>query len=315
MAAALQLPAFELLDLKKLQAAQLSVNTRKGYQNDWRQFTTWCTASGRDSLPASLETVQLYLVDVLRQGLKILTAERRLSAIAHYQREAGYKFSRKEASALLDAARRLRPETKRQMMPLTVSDLRKIAALLIQDGSDRALRDRALLVIGMGSALRRCNLSDMDLSDIEFKPEGLLIRIRKEKNDQTGRGRTIGLPRGRHSATCPVRALQAWLRIRGTAPGPLFTHTSEVRRTGHDGRIKPAYVLRIVKDAVALIGLDPTMYGGHSLRAGFVTAAAESGASELLIASQTGHRSMLVLRQYFRRYDVFRSNACGMIGL
>lgn len=298
--AAQHIPTFELLDftnLKNIHTVRLSLNTRKGYENDWKQFTAWCKASDRTPLPASSESVQLYLVDLLRQGRKILTAERRLSAIAHYHRDSGHEFSRKEASALLDAARRHRPEQKRQVLPLTVSDLRKIAAQLVRDGSDRAVRDRALLVIGMGSALRRCNISALDFEDVEFQPQGLVIRVRKEKNDQIGKGRLIGLPRGRHAATCPVRSLRAWLRVRGKGPGPLFIHTAEVRRTGHDGRIRPSYVCRIVQDAVAKIGLDPALYGGHSLRAGFVTAAAESGASELLIAAQTGHRNMIVLRQ------------------
>lgn len=66
----------------------------------------------------------------------------------------------------------------------------------------------------------------------------------------------------------------------------------------------------IVKSAVKRIGLDERLYGAHSLRAGFVTAAAESGAGELMIASQTGHR-----RMYFRRTDLFRANAAKMIGL
>lgn len=295
----------------QLEESRYAENTRLGYANDWKLFTEWCRVGNREPLPAAPETVRLYIIDLLRRGLKILTAERRLSAIAHYHRESTNDFAdaRKQARDLLELAKRHHQEQPRQMVPLCVSDLRKIARLLCRDGSDRALRDRAVLVIGLGSALRRSNLAALTLADVEFDRRGVVVRVQREKNDQTGRGRMIGIPRGRHMETCPVRSLRAWLEVRGKAPGPLFTHPGTLRA------IRSPAVAKIVKDAVASIGLDPARYAGHSLRAGFVTAAGESGASELVIASQTGHRSMQVLRRYFRRQDVWRSNACGMIGL
>jgi site-specific recombinase XerD len=291
--------------------AHYAANTLKGYSNDWKLFQQWCRVAERESLPASPETVRLYLIALLRRGRKVLTAERRLSAISHYHRQADHDFTeqRKHAREVLDLAKRHRQEQPRQMLPLAVGELRKIARLLCRDGSDEALRDRALLVVGLGSALRRCNLAALALSDVEFHRQGIMLHVHREKNDQFGRGRIIGLPRGRYPESCPVRSLRAWLAVRGDEPGPLFTRVGNLRPlTG------PA-VGRIVKSAVSSIGLDPKLYAGHSLRAGFVTAAGESGASELVIAAQTGHRNMVVLRRYFRRHDVWRSNACGMIGL
>jgi site-specific recombinase XerD len=301
----------EQLDIHTIRQSEFSLNTRKGYANDWKLFCSWCSAVGRESLPATAETITLHLIDLLRRGRKISTAERHVSAIAYHHRNAGHEFEAvaKEAHEILDLAKRYRPEQPRQMAPLLVNDLRKIARRLVRDGSVRALRDRAVLVVGIGSALRRCNLAALSLADVAFTPKGLEIRVRKEKNDQTGRGRLIGLPLGRHSETCPVRSLRAWLRVRGGEAGPLFTWPESLHA------ISGPEVGRIVKRAVEMIGLDPTLYAGHSLRAGFVTAAGESGASELVIAAQTGHRSMAVLRRYFRHQDVWRSNACGMIGL
>ena len=74
-------------------------------------------------------------------------------------------------------------------------------------------------------------------------------------------------------------------------------------------------VAKIVKRSVALIGLDPRLYGAHSLRAGFVTEAAEQGVSDTLIASHTGHRSVHSLRFYYRRRRLWTGNAAGMVGL
>lgn len=295
----------------EIEQARYAENTRKGYANDWKLFSDWCRAAGRESLPASVDTVRLYLIDLLRRGRKIATAERRVSAMAHYHREGGHDFTsaRKEAHDVLELAKRWRPEQPKQMAPLLVCDLRRITKRLCGDGSPRALRDRAVLVLGLGSALRRCNLAALMLADVEFQREGVVINIRREKNDQAGRGRMIGLPRGRHAESCPVRSLRAWLSVRGNAPGPLFT------RPGTLEALRGPGIAQIVKAAVESIGLEPSCYAGHSLRAGFVTAAGESGASEFVIAAQTGHRNMAVLRRYFRRQDVWRANACGMIGL
>jgi integrase len=137
------------------------------------------------------------------------------------------------------------------------------------------------------------------------------MHVRREKQDQEGVGRWIGLPAGRHEATCPVRALRAWLEVRrGSAAGALFTHLHSPY-----GRLGASPIFTIVKQALRKAGIEPAGYGPHSLRAGFVTEAVEAGAGELLIAAQTGHRSMQVLRRYFRRRDLFKANACGMLGL
>jgi integrase len=170
-----------------------------------------------------------------------------------------------------------------------------------------------VLVIGFLSALRRCNLVALTLEDVEFCPEGLILTVRREKQDQSGRGRHIGLPKGKRKETCPVRCLEAWIDIRGAEPGPLFTRLGR----GHEGKpmTRGDAIAQVVKDAVEMLGLDPNEYGGHSLRSGFITAAAEAGVGELTIASQTGHRDMSVLRRYIRRASVWKANAAGMIGL
>ena len=64
-----------------------------------------------------------------------------------------------------------------------------------------------------------------------------------------------------------------------------------------------------------MIGRDPRGYSGHTLRSGLITAAGEQGLSDLLIAEQSGHRNMNVLRSYMRRTNVFRSNACASLDL
>jgi len=61
--------------------------------------------------------------------------------------------------------------------------------------------------------------------------------------------------------------------------------------------------------APGLAGLDPAQFAGHSLRAGFITSAAESGAALLRSADQSRHKSLDVLRGYVRRADMFKDHA------
>jgi len=303
------------LDQKRqeLSAAGVARNTVAGYGYDWRMFCDWAKSRGLATLPASAETVALYLTDLLTQGKKITTARRRRCAILHEHVAQGLPApDSAEIGTLLLGAQRRRGEKPRQMKPISVQELALMSATLASMGTRRALRDRALLVVGFASALRRSNLGALNLADIEFVPEGVILTIDREKNDQERRGRLIGIVRGQHDDTCPVRVLQAWLQVRGDKPGPLFPNFD---RRGLGGRLSGDGICRLVKKALTLIGIDPVQHGAHSLRAGFVTAAGEANVGELVIASQTGHRSTQMVRRYFRRSNLWRANASSSLGL
>lgn len=298
----------------KLQKARFAPNTIASYGYDWRLFCAWTVKVGEPALPASAETLSLYVAELLKGGAKIATVRRRCSGIAHHHQLGGFASPfNEEVRELLNCAQRLRAEKPRQMRPLTVEQLQKISGVLRQVGTARAIRDRAILVVGFMSALRRGSIAALQLADLEFGEKGLVISVGREKQDQAGRGRLIGIPRAKDPDACAVRCLADWLQVRGYEAGPVFTRLPQ---SGGTGPLTGEAIMRVVKRSVSLIGLDPKdRFAGHSLRAGFITAAGEAGASELLIAAQSGHRSMTVLRAYFRRTDLFRSNACAVLGL
>jgi integrase len=307
--------SLEMLKLEKMRLRKgvVARNTALGYGYDWRMFCAWAKSRGLDSLPATAETVALYLTDLLTQGKKITTARRRKCAIFYEHLARGLPPPESdEIRELLCGAQRLSGEKPRQMRPISVRELRRMSVKLARMSTPRALRDRALLVVGFASALRRSNLGALNLADIEFVSQGLILTIDREKGDQEGRGRLIGLARGRHAHTCPVRVLRAWLRVRGDRPGPLFPRFD---RRDPGGPLDGESICRLVKKALTLIGIDPVQHGAHSLRAGFVTAAGEANVGELVIARHTGHQSMQVLRRYFRRSDIWRANASSLLGL
>ena len=255
----------------------------------------------------------MFITELLVNGKKISTAQRRWSGILHAHRAAALPLPAiEEPRAILNGAQRIRLEQPRQMAPLSIASLERIAAGLAGRPDAGSARDLAIMLVGFASALRRSTLCALQLSDIEFTSDGLIVRVRKEKQDQKGKGRMIGLPHGKKIITCPVAALRSWIGFRGEKAGPLF---QRLDRAGKGLILHPGAIANVVKECVTRIGLDPCEHAGHSLRSGFITEAGCAGIGELLIASQTGHRSMEVLRRYFRRTELFKANAAGLIGL
>ena len=175
-------------------------------------------------------------------------------------------------------------------------------------------RDRALLLVGFAGAFRRSEIVALNVEDIAFSTDGATVTLRRSKTDQDGAGRKVGIPYGSNPATCPVRALQAWLAASGITEGPLFRWIRKAGRMQH-GRLSGSAVAEIVKRHAGTAGLDTSKYAGHSLRAGLVTAAAIAGSSDRAIMKQSGHRSSAMVQRYIRDASLFRENAAAVVGL
>ena len=287
--------------------------TWASYQADWRHFTDWCTSVDLDPLPAAPSTVALYLTEAAR-SLKVSTLRRRLAAISVVHQGYGHPSPTTDAivrTRMKGIARDKADETVTRKAPAWGRDVRRMVADLADD--PRGTRDRALLTIGFAGGFRRSELVGLDLGDVTETTDGLVVRIRRSKTDQEGTGRTIGIPYGSHPTSCPVRALRAWRQINHDPSGPLFRRIHGRATLG--GRLTDRSVTLIVKDAATRIGLNPAAFAGHSLRAGFVTSAADGGASEAAIMEQTGHRSTKQLRDYMRDGRLFHNNAAAVTGL
>jgi integrase len=308
-------PEFEQLEAARFQYkhASLAPRTVASYASDWRVFEAWCLAAGRVSLPATPDTVELYITDIIGRGRKVTSAERHVIAIAHRHREAGHSTPCSAAvGAVLSGARRLLCQKPSQKDALRLEDLQ---AMVMAIGSDTPIRARnsAMLLFGFATALRRANLASLRREHLTFTADGILVWVVGEKQDRKGDGREIAIPLGEHEATCPVRAVRRWLDCCAPGPGPLFCRVMRGHPNG-----KPLLgnrIAQIVQDAAAGIGLDRRRYGAHSLRAGLTTEGLNRGVAEITLARHTGHRSLDTLRIYARSRDPFRRSAAGMVGL
>lgn len=293
--------------------ASKAPSTRRAYQHDWQDFTAWCDERRLPGLPADPSTVAWYISD-LASRYTVSTITRRLASISQAHQLAGYSTPTQTAivRTTMQGIRRTLGSAQKQVAPAVTETIRAMVRAL-PDGL-LGQRDRALLLLGFAGAFRRSELVSLDVADLQFLPEGLVVTLRRSKTDQEGRGTSKAIPMGQWAETCPVRALKTWLKAANITKGPIFR---AVDRYGHisQNHLNDRTVARVVKRSAAAAGFDPDMFSGHSLRAGLATSAAGAGVSELDIAEQTGHKSSRALRGYIRRGKLFRSSAAGKVGL
>lgn len=292
-----------------------SDNTKKAYESDWKQFLIWTEKKNISPLPVSPENVALYLKNAAEnEKLKISTIRRRLSAISEIHKRHGLKSPAHEW-VVKNTLKRLRREfgaPSKAKNPLLVDDLKKMLTHIPPTLS--GLRDKALLLIGFTGAFRRSELVAIKVDDITTSDAGIVVLIPESKTDQNRIGRKVAIPFGKDADTCPIHSLLAWLDAANITDGPIFramTKVGTVRTTPLSDRM----VAEIVKKYSKLIGKKSALFSGHSLRSGFATSAAISGATESAIQKQTGHKSLLVLRRYIRDASLFRENAAAKLDL
>ena len=290
----------------------ISENTRRAYRSDWEGFVEWCSKVSVRAMPATGQNVAIYLSRLAESGdYKATTITRKAIAIgqAHNALDMESPTKTRVVRTVLRGIRRelgIEPEKAR---PTLVHDIRNMADW-ISDNYDLevlAERDRALLLLGFSGAFRRSELVGLNVEDLEFVEKGMIVRLHGSKTDQEKRGEAKGIPLAT-PRWCPVLAVANWIDSSARTEGPLFV---AMDRWGNikEQRLCDRTVARIVKKAAKGIGKDPKRYSGHSLRSGLATAAAAAGKSERSIMRQTGHRSVLTVREYIREGHLFRGNA------
>jgi integrase len=198
---------------------------------------------------------------------------------------------------------------------LTLDMLRQLVATC--DRSARGRRDRALLLMGFAGALRRSELVALAVEDVASVPGGLRLRIARGKTDQIGQGAEIGLPRGQHAETCPVRAFEDWQAVAGRKAGPLFRRISTAGRIGNTA-LHPDAVRQILTYRIGLAGLTIEGFdrlSAHALRVGFITEAYGKGVRDEDIMRHTRHRDLRTMRGYIQRAGLVSESPAGMLGL
>lgn len=313
-------------------AAASAPNTRRAYDSDWKHFGSWCRRQGLDQLPPDPQIVGLYITACAsgaatsnRKPAAVSSIERRLSALSWHYRQLGERLDRgdRHIATVLDGIRNTHGRPPMQKEAVLPEDL--IAMLETLDrGTLRGLRDRAILLIGFAGGLRRSEVVGLDVAQeqtedgrgwIEILERGVVLTLRGKNG-----WREVEIGRGSSDSTCPVVALETWLKLARIAHGPVFRRVTGGGKTVGPERLRDQEVARLVKRTALAAGVRGDLsegerrgkFSGHSLRAGLASSAE---VDERYVQKQLGHASAEMTRRYQRRRDRFRVNLTKAAGL
>ncbi len=298
-------------------AAADAPETLRAYRADLACFRAWCAGEGRAAMPAAPETVGAYLA-ALAPRFRLATLRRRLAALARAHRTAGHRLDTGHPAireTLRGIARR-HGAPQRRSAALATAEVRKMVAAC--RGDLAGLRDRALLLLGYAAALRRSELAAMEAEHLRVTADGLELLLPRSKGDAAGEGARVGVPRGQHAATCPVRAVEAWLRASAIRYGPVFCWVTRWGTVEAGKGLSGEGVRRILLRRAAAAGIEGTHLepvSPHGLRAGFVTQATKAGLGDEAIMAHTRHRDLKTMRRYVRRARLLDDSPARKLGL
>ena len=301
-----------LLNLKSSKAK----NTIRAYKSDFNDFGLFCAQNGFKSLPSEAKIISLYLTQLSTKEVKISTIKRRLVSIGVIHRLKGHYLDTKHPLIVenLMGIKRRKGSIQNGKKPLLINNLKRLINAIDHQKKEqiKIFRDRTIILIGFSGGFRRNEIVSLDYDDLDFVEEGLKINIKRSKTDQFGEGSIKGLPYFDNSQYCPVVSLKNWIDIAKINSGSLFRRFSKGSRLT-EKRLTDQTVALLIKEYLKLAGIDNKNYSGHSLRSGFATSAAESGAEERSIMAMTGHKSSEMVRRYIKEANLFKNNALNKI--
>jgi len=312
-----------ITDIKALQEETLlnlqnskANNTVRAYKSDFNDFGIFCAKNGFKSLPTEAKIVSLYLTHLSTKNAKVSTLKRRLVSIGVIHKLKGHYLDTKHPAIIenIMGIKRRKGSIQKAKKPILINSLKIIINVIDEQKKEeiKKLRDRSIILIGFSGGFRRNEIVSLDYEDLDFVPEGLKINIKRSKTDQFGEGFTKALPYFDNSQYCPVVSLRNWMNISKITSGAVFRRFNKGSKLS-EHRLTDQTVALLIKQYLQLAGIDSKNYSGHSLRSGFATSAAESGAEERSIMAMTGHKSTEMVRRYIKEANLFKNNALNKI--
>jgi len=305
-------------DLKLLHEATLdnlksskALNTLRAYKSDFKDFGSFCAKHGLNSLPSDPKIVSIYLTHLSKTS-KVSTLRRRLVSISMIHKLKGHYLDTKHPIIIenLMGIKRKKGSIQKGKKPLLINTLKDIINVIDEENVDeiKKFRDKAIILVGFGGGFRRNEIVSIDYEDLEFVKEGVKITVKKSKTDQFGEGMIKGLPYFDNQIYCPVVNLEKWISLSRINKGPIFRRFNK-GSVLTDNRLTDQSVVLLIKEYLKKAGIQSENFAGHSLRSGFATVAAQSGADERSIMTMTGHKTTQMVRRYIKEANLFKNNA------
>ncbi len=233
-----------------------SERTQREYARCWNQFQAWCDVKGQLALPASVQVLIAYVVDIATNGgpkgkpLAVSSIQQAISALLLYHSMKGAPVEAFASPVLKDVLKGIRRKiaetrTIRRVRPLMDKELGQILDMLRPDVL-RDARDAAILALGFGGARRRSEIVSLDYMVRGDQPEGrgvlliddngITIRLMMSKTNQEGAEEEYVIPRMAAPRLCA--SVENWITLAGIGKGePVFrgVHCGGQTRNKHSG--------------------------------------------------------------------------------
>jgi site-specific recombinase XerD len=285
-----------------------AVNTQRAYKADLKDFNEWCETNGQVPFPVSPETLAAY-VSHLADTCKWATINRRLAAISklHQLNNLDTPTQNRIFRIVMEGIKRTKGIRQKQAPAFKLNILKQ----LLRDfdiESSANLRNKALLLLGFTGAFRRSELVALNVEDLNFTDDGLIVSLQKSKTNQYGDYEEKAIFYSPEAVLCPIRTLQIWIKRLEKTTDALFIRVRKGDRLTTD-RLTDKTVNDLVK---TYFGEE---FSAHSLRASFITIAKINGADDSEIMRQSKHKTSAMIQRYTRIEDIKKHNAGMKLGL
>ena len=288
-------PVLEKL-VQELFAAGLAPGTQRNYRSGERRYLRFCADCEQSPFPVDEQVLSTFVAYMYQQGLSVPTMKSYLAAVRHKQIALGLgdpvMSKMPQLQYVLKGVKRKQVgKPKRVRLPITLEILGLLHSSWqhLPSRSDAAMLWAAATLcffafLRMGEVVvpsdsgfdPRVHLAYGDVRvNSTTDPQWMEVHIKQSKCDQFGSG--VKLAVGVSGAViCPVAAMLGYLIIRKGAPGPLFQFED-----GHP--LTRARFVDRMRSALREVGIDSSLYAGHSFRIGAATTAASRGLQDSLI--------------------------------
>ena len=272
-------------------------NTIRAYRSDFAQYRNWCLQNNQEPIPATVETMAMY-VDYLSQNNKSATIRRRINSLGTVLKLSKNHDPTKDPEVILALKRMHRKigRAQEQATPLTKGLLSQL--LNNCDNRTMGIRNQVLLRLGYETMRRRSELCAFEFEDIDYAPNGKpIIRLTFSKTDQYGTGKVLPISKEL------LNLLKKWEGIVGDEGYILRS----INKHGHIGdNLNPASVSTILKTLQEGLktGSNQQPLSGHSFRVGAALDLLEQGEPLEKIMLRGGWQSDSTAMKYLRNWVI-----------
>jgi integrase len=273
-------------------------NTIRAYRSDFIQYQNWCLQSNQEPIPATAETMAMY-VDYLSKNNKSATIRRRINSLGTVLKLSKNHDPTKQPEVIL-ALKRMHRKIGRaqdQATPLTKSILNQLLNNCDNcDNGIMGIRNQVLLRLGYETMRRRSELCAFKFEDVDCAFNGKpIIRLKFSKTDQYGSGKVLPISEEL------LNLLETWRGIVGDEGYILRS----INKHGHIGdSLNPASISTILKTLQEGLksGSNQQPLSGHSFRVGAALDLLEQGEPLEKIMLRGGWQSDSTAMKYLRNW-------------